>query len=280
MKKAILSTLGAIGVAATLVGCGGADTQSSLSVSVSGSTSVTELMEVLGETFQNSNPQVVVEVQGTGSSAGIRAANDGTSQIGMSSRAVMEDELNAGVEKFTLAHDGIAVVVNNSNGVVDMTTDQISAIYKGEITNWNEVGGSDNPIVVVTRDPASGTRGAFEDIMSLKMTTEDGKKVSAISASAQVAAGNGAVKTTVAQNDFAIGYISLGSVDNSLKALKVNGIEASDSNISSGAYGVARPFELMFSGENQSEASRAYLDWMLTEEAQQIVKEKGYISVI
>ncbi|AMO55391.1 phosphate ABC transporter substrate-binding protein [Endozoicomonas montiporae] len=280
MKKAILSTLGVVGVAATLVGCGGADTQSSHSVSVSGSTSVTELMEVLGETFQGSNPEVVVEVQGTGSSAGIRAANDGTSQIGMSSRAVAIDELADGVERFILAHDGIAVVVNNSNGVTNMTTDQISAIYKGKITNWNEVGGADNPIVVVTRDPASGTRGAFEDIMSLKMTTEDGKKVSAISASAQVAAGNGAVKTTVAQNDFAIGYISLGSVDNSLKALTVNGVEATDANISSGAYGVARPFELMFNSTEQSEASRAYLDWMLTDEAQQIVKDKGYISVI
>ena len=280
MKKAIISTLGAIGIATTLVGCGGAETQVNHSVSVSGSTSVTELMEVLGETFTNSNPSVVVEVQGTGSSAGIRAANDGTSQIGMSSRAVSESELDDGIQKFTLAHDGIAVVVNNSNSVADMTTDQISAIYKGKITNWKEVGGADNPIVVVTRDPASGTRGAFEDIMSLKMTTEDGQKVSAISSSAQVASGNGAVKTTVAQNDFAIGYISLGSVDNSLKALKVNGVEATDTNISSGAYGVARPFELMFDASNQNEVSQAYLDWMLTEEAQQIVNEKGYISVI
>ena len=280
MKKAILSTLGAIGVAATLVGCGGAETQSSQSISISGSTSVTELMEVLGETFQGSHPDVVVEVQGTGSSAGIRAANDGTSQIGMSSRSVADGELSEGVKKITLAHDGIAVVVNNSNTVTNMTTDQISAIYKGEITNWNEVGGSDSPIVVVTRDPASGTRGAFEDIMSLKMKTEDGKKISAISASAQVAAGNGAVKTTVAQNDYAIGYISLGSVDNSLNALSVNGVEATPANISSGDYGVARPFELMFKSADQSDASHAYLDWMLTEEAQQIVKEKGYISVI
>ena len=280
MKKAILSTLGAIGVAATLVGCGGTETQSSQSISISGSTSVTELMEVLGETYQGSHPDVVVEVQGTGSSAGIRAANDGTSQIGMASRSVADSELSEGVKKITLAHDGIAVVVNNSNSVADMTTDQISAIYKGEITNWNEVGGSDSPIVVVTRDPASGTRGAFEDIMSLKMKTEDGKKISAISASAQVAAGNGAVKTTVAQNSFAIGYISLGSVDNSLKSLSVNGVEATAANISSGDYGVARPFELMFKSADQSETSHAYLDWMLTEEAQQIVKEKGYISVI
>lgn len=279
MKKAILSSLGAIGIAATLVGCGGTATQASDSVSVSGSTSVTELMEVLGETFGNNNP-VVVEVQSTGSSAGIRAANDGTSQIGMSSRAVAEDELAEGIQKLTLAYDGIAVVVNNNNTVADMTTDQISAIYKGEITNWKEVGGKDTPIVVITRDPASGTRGAFEEIMSLKMTTEDGKEVSVIPASAQVAASNGAVKTTVAQNDYAIGYISLGSVDNSLKTLKVNGVEATDANISNGAYGIVRPFELMFNASRQTEASQAYLDWMLTEEAQKIVTEKGYISVI
>ena len=237
-------------------------------------------MEVLGETFTKTNPAVVVEVQGTGSSAGIRAANDGTSQIGMSSRAVADGELSESIRKFTLAHDGIAVVVNNSNSVVDMTTDQIAAIYKGKITNWSEIGGSDNPIVVVTRDPASGTRGAFEDIMSLKMETEDGKKVSAISASAQVAAGNGAVKTTVAQNDYAIGYISLGSVDSSLKTLKVNGVAATDANISTGAYAVVRPFELMFNGAEQTDASQSYLDWLLTEDAQKIVAEKGYIPVI
>ena len=279
MKK-VISTLGAIGVSAALVGCGGdVATESSQTISVSGSTSVTELMEVLGETFGQKNTNVVVEVQGTGSSAGIRAANDGTSEIGMSSRGVADSELNQGVQKTVLAHDGIAVVVNNANGVTDLGSEQISSIYRGEITNWSAVGGSDAPIVVVTRDPASGTRGAFEEIMELQDRDADGNKFSAIFSGAQVAAGNGAVKTTVAQNEFAIGYISLGSVDDSLKALSVDGAEATGANISSGAYGVARPFVLLH-GENLSETSKAYMNWMLSSEGQRIVEEKGYISVI
>ena len=183
---------------------------------------VTELMEVLGETFGHKNSNVVVEVQGTGSSAGIRAANDGTSEIGMSSRGVADNELEQGVQKTILAHDGIAIVVNNANGVVDLAAEQISSIYRGEITNWSAVGGSDSPIVVITRDPASGTRGAFEEIMKLQDLDENGNKFSAIFSGAQVAAGNGAVKTMVAQNEYAIGYLSLGSVDDSLKALSVN----------------------------------------------------------
>ena len=278
--KKVISTLGAIGVSVALVGCGGdAATESTQTISVSGSTSVTELMEVLGETFGQKNNNVVVEVQGTGSSAGIRAANDGTSEIGMSSRGVADSELNQDVQKTVLAHDGIAVVVNNANGVVDLAADQISSIYRGEITNWSAVGGSDSPIVVVTRDPASGTRGAFEDIMNLQDRDENGTKFSAIFSGAQVAAGNGAVKTTVAQNQYAIGYISLGSVDDSLKALFVDGAEATSANISSGAYGVARPFVLLH-GEELSETSKAYMNWMLSSEGQKIVEEKGYISVI
>ena len=278
--KKVISTLSAIGVSAALVGCGSdAATESTQTISVSGSTSVTELMEVLGETFGQKNSSVVVEVQGTGSSAGIRAANDGTSEIGMSSRSVADSELNQDVRKTVLAHDGIAVVVNNANGVVDLAGEQISSIYRGEITNWSAVGGSDSPIVVVTRDPASGTRGAFEDIMNLQDRDENGTKFSAIFSGAQVAAGNGAVKTTVAQNQYAIGYISLGSVDDSLKALSVDGAEATGANISSGAYGVARPFVLLH-GEELSEASKAYMNWMLSSEGQKVVEEKGYISVI
>lgn len=278
MKK-VISTLGAIGVSAVLVGCGGGDaaTEGTQTISVSGSTSVTELMEVLGETFGQKNANVMIEVQGTGSSAGIRAANDGTSEIGMSSRGVAASELDSGVRKTILAHDGIAVVVNNANGVVDLAAEQISSIYRGEITNWSAVGGSDSPIVVVTRDPASGTRGAFEEIMNLQERDGNGNKYSAIFSGAQVAAGNGAVKTTVAQNQYAIGYISLGSVDDSLKALSVDGAEATGANISSGAYGVARPFVLLHS-EDMSEASKAYMNWMLSSEGQKIIEERGYIS--
>ena len=279
MKKSVSSIFGVVGLSLALTGCGGPSEDSASSVNVSGSTSVTELMEVLGETWEKGSG-VVVEVQGTGSSAGIRAANDGTSQIGMSSRGVSAEELDGDIEKFTLAHDGIAVVVNNENAISDLSIEDISAIYRGDINNWQDVGGADQPIVVVTRDPASGTRGAFEDIMSLKEKDANGNTISTIINTAQVAPGNGAVKTTVAQNDLAIGYISLGSVDESLKPLMVGGIEASDENISNGSYGIARPFVLLFSPENQSESSTAYLEWLSSPDAQSVVAEMGYIPVI
>ena len=281
MKKAILSTIGAIGVAAALVGCGGSESASSRdSISVSGSTSVTEVMELLAETWQQSNPEIVVEVQGTGSSAGIKAANDGTSEIGMSSRAVKPEEESEGIKEAILAHDGIAVVVNQDNTIKNLSKAQIAKIFKGDITNWKEVGGNNQPIVVVTRDPASGTRGAFEDIMKLKVKDPSGHKISAVTSSAQVASGNGVVKTIVAQNQYAIGYISLGTVDNSLKALNVDGVAPSINAITKGEYTVSRPFVLLFNEHQLSASGKAYLNWMLSEEGQKIVSEHGYIPVI
>ena len=279
MKKAIQSTLGVLGITAALAGCGGAETQNPNSVSVSGSTSVTQVMEILGETWQISSG-IFVEVQGTGSSAGIRAANDGTSQIGMSSRSLFDGEAKEGMEQAILAHDGIAVVINNNNRVTGLKPEQVSAIYQGKVTNWQEVGGEDSPIVVVTRDAASGTRVSFEEIMKLRITDANGNRISGVINTAQVAPGNGAVKTTVAQNVYAIGYISLGSVDDSLKSVEIDGIAASRENISSGKYTIARPFVLLYNSNNLTEASQSYLEWILSEEGQAIVAEKGYIPVI
>ncbi len=281
MKKAILSTIGALGVAATLIGCGGTESASSTqSVSVSGSTSVTEVMELLAETWQQHNPAVVVEVQGTGSSAGIKAANDGTSEIGMSSRPLKSQEENENISQAILAHDGIAVVVNNQNPVKNLSKENISDIFKGKITNWKALGGNNQAIVVVTRDPASGTRGAFEDIMKLKTKDASGNSFSAVTASAQVASGNGVVKTIVSQNKYAIGYVSLGTVDESLKALEVDGVVPSIDTIAKGDYTVSRPFVLLYDQQKLSDAGKTYLDWMLSEEGQRIVAEHGYIPVI
>ncbi|MGI9275456.1 MAG: phosphate ABC transporter substrate-binding protein [Endozoicomonas sp.] len=279
MKKAILSILGTITFSAVLVGCGGAETQNSGSISLSGSTSVSEVMAVLGETWEK-NSDIAIEVQGTGSSAGIKAVNNGTSQIGLSSRLVKDSEVREGMEQVILARDGIAVVVNNDNRVSDLKPEQISAIYNGEVTNWQEVGGQNRPIVVVTREPASGTRGAFEEIMKLRITDANGNRVSSVTNIAQVAPSNGAVKTTVAQNIYAVGYISLGSVDDSLKSLKVGGIAATRENIKAGKYKVARPFVLLYNTRKLTEASQSYLEWVLSEEGQAVVAEKGYIPVI
>ncbi|MGF1693159.1 phosphate ABC transporter substrate-binding protein [Photobacterium kagoshimensis] len=247
-------------------------------ISVVGSSSVTPLMEVFGETYSKANPSVFVEVQGPGSSAGIRAANDGSADLGMSSRNLKDSEKSSELKEVVVARDGIAVVVHNSNPVKDLKKEDITKIYKGEITNWKQVGGEDKPIVVVTRDTASGTRGAFEDIMSLKKKIND-IKVSAISQRAQVASGNGQLKTTVANNPFAIGYISLGTVDNSLKALSVDGHAPSVAAINSGEYKVQRPFLVLYKTTKINPASKTFLDWTQTEEAQKLVVGKGYIAV-
>lgn len=248
-------------------------------ISVSGSTSVTEVMEVLAETYQQSNKNTFIEVQGTGSSAGVKAAKNGTSMLGMASRSLKDSEKEPELKETTIARDGIAVVVNGKNPVADLTKEQIAAIYRGEITNWSQVGGESKPVVVVTRDTASGTRGAFEDIMKLKRKV-NGMSVSAISQRAQVGNGNGVVKTIVANNPFAIGYISLGSVDNSVKALKVDGKAASVAAVQSGDYQVARPFLVLHKDANTSDAARKFLDWVVSAEGQKVVADKGYISVL
>lgn len=157
--------IGAIALAGTMVASTAAIAGET--ISVVGSSSVSPLMEVFGETYAKSH-DVTVEVQGPGSSAGIRTAHDGSADLGMSSRALKASEESPEVKEVVIARDGIAVVVNNSNPVSDLTKEQVAKIYKGEVTNWKQVGGEDKPIVVATRDTASGTRGAFEDIMSLK----------------------------------------------------------------------------------------------------------------
>ncbi|MCJ8302102.1 phosphate ABC transporter substrate-binding protein [Shewanella sp.] len=245
-------------------------------VTVSGSTSVAHVMEVLAENYQkvtNKN----VEVQSTGSSAGIRAAKDGTSMIGMSSRNVKQSELNSDTKEIVIARDGIAAAVNNANPVKNLTQEQISKIYRGEISNWSEVGGEDKPIVVITRENGSGTRGAFEEIMKLQRIV-NGHKVTAISPRAQVGNGNGMIKTIVANNPYAIGYISLGSIDDSLRALDVDGITATDTSIAAGDYQIARPF-IVLMDKNAHINAQDFVNYILSEDGQSIVAEEGYIRV-
>ncbi|MDX1300880.1 phosphate ABC transporter substrate-binding protein [Photobacterium sp.] len=247
-------------------------------ISVVGSSSVTPLMEVFGETYGKTNSNVFVEVQGPGSSAGIRAAKDGSADLGMSSRNLKDSEKSDDLKEVVVARDGIAVVVHNNNPINDLSKEDVTKIYKGEITNWKQVGGENKPIVVVTRDTASGTRGAFEDIMSLKKKIND-IKVSAISQRAQVASGNGQLKTTVANNPFAIGYISLGTVDNSLKAVAIDGHKPSVENIKSGEYQVQRPFLVLYQASKINPTTKTFMDWTLSDEAQKLVAAKGYIAI-
>ncbi|GHA52024.1 phosphate ABC transporter substrate-binding protein [Photobacterium aphoticum] len=246
-------------------------------VSVVGSSSVSPIMEVLGETYAKSH-DVTVEVQGPGSSAGVRAAHDGSSDLGMSSRELKDSEKADNIKEVVIARDGIAVVVHNNNPVTDLSKEEVAKIYKGEITNWKQVGGDDKPIVVATRDTASGTRGAFEDIMSLKKKI-NGIKVSAISQRAQVASGNGQLKTIVANNPFAIGYISLGSVDGSVKPLSIDNHKPSIAAIKAGEYSVQRPFLVVYKDGRPSQAALDFLTWVKGPEGQKIVADKGFITV-
>ncbi|MGF1736273.1 phosphate ABC transporter substrate-binding protein [Photobacterium satsumensis] len=246
-------------------------------ISVVGSSSVSPIMEVLGETYAQSN-SVTIEVQGPGSSAGVRAAQDGSSDLGMSSRDLKDSEKADNIQEVVIARDGIAVVVHTDNSVDDLSIEEVSKIYKGEITNWNQVGGEDKPIVVATRDTASGTRGAFEDIMDLKMKV-NGISVSAISQRAQVASGNGQLKTIVANNPFAIGYISLGSVDESVKALSIDNHQPSVEAIQAGEYGVQRPFLVVYKDGRPSTAALDFLKWVKGPEGQKIVAANGFIAV-
>jgi phosphate transport system substrate-binding protein len=247
-------------------------------ISAVGSSSVTPLMEVFAETYMKSHSSVFIEVQGPGSSAGIKAAKNGSADIGMASRNLKAKEKESSLVEEVIARDGIAVVVNPKNPLKGLTAAQVSAIYKGEVTNWKQVGGNDKPIVAITRDTASGTRGAFEDIMKLKKKIA-GMKVSAISQRAQVANGNGGLKTMVASNPYAIGYISLGSVDSSVHALAIDNVDASVMNVKNGSYKVARPFLVLYKEGKPSAETQKFLDWMLSKDAQKIVSAQGYISI-
>ncbi len=263
-----------------LIACMFFSTQSTAdeTITISGSTSVTEIMEILAETYQSQNKSTTIEVQGTGSSAGVKAAKNGTSIFGMSSRELKPSEKEDSLNATVIARDGIAVVINQKNPVQNLSIEQIEKIYKGEITNWKQDGGENNPIDLVTRDTASGTRGAFEDIMGLKRKIND-EKVSAISQRAQVGNGNGVVKTIVVNNPYAIGYISLGSVDNSLKSVRVNGVSPSTKTISSGDYKVARPFLVLSKTNSTSPSANKFLDWVISPEGQKIISNYGYIPV-
>lgn len=245
-------------------------------ISIVGSSSVTPLMEAFSETYMKSNPTVFIEVQGPGSSAGIKAASNGSADIGMSSRELKESE-KTDLEELVIARDGIAIVINANNDLKSLTTDQVAAIYRGEVKNWKEVGGADKPIVVVTRDSASGTRTAFEDILKLHKVIGD-KKVSAISQRAQVANGNGALKTMIASNPYAIGYISLGTVDSSVHALAINGVEATSENVKNGTYQISRPFLVLYKNGKVSTNALQFLEWMKNSQAQELVVKQGYIA--
>ncbi len=238
-------------------------------VSITGSTSVEKILMDMISDFTAYNPDVTINYTGTGSSAGIADAMNGSNDIGASSRNLKSEE--TGLEQVEFAYDGIAVVLHPSNKVADLTMDQILKIYSGEITNWSEVGGKDAKIIVVSRESASGTRGAFEELTGLKDV--------GLVESATVVEGNGNVQATVAGNENAIGYVSFSFINDTVKAVTVDGVKATPENAKAGTYVLSRPFLLVYNKDTVTPEAKAFLDYVVTEDAQTFVEDHGGIRI-
>lgn len=249
---------------------GGAGEGNSQTISISGSTSVGPLAEKLAEKYKEKHP-VKIEVNQIGSSAGITNAMNGVSEIGMSSRDLKEEEKNNGIEETIIAYDGIVVVTHPSNKVKDLTMEQVKGIFTGKVTNWKELGGDDLEIVVVSREDGSGSRDAFQEIV--------GYSSGELVRSAIVASGNGNIKTTVATNKHAVGFISFEYIDPTISTIDINGVEATAENVLQQKYSLSRPFLFVHKEENLSEEGRKFIDFILSPEGQAIAAETGAIPV-
>ena len=250
-----------------------AETTADLSGSISmvGSTSMEKLANALSEAFMEKYPVVTVTAEFVGSGAGVEAVTNGTADIGNSSRSLKDEEKAAGVVENVVAIDGIAVCVDPANEVANLTKEQLTNIYNGTVTNWKEVGGADEPIIVIGREAGSGTRGAFEELVDLV----DGCKY------ANELDSTGAVIAKVASTPGAIGYASLDALDDSVKALSLEGVEATAENIKAGNYFLSRPFVMATKGEisEQNDLVQAWFDFVLGDEGQQVASEVGLITV-
>ena len=237
-------------------------------VTTGGSTSMEKVIGALQEAFMEQNSGVDVTYDPTGSGAGITGAQEGSLDIGLSSRALKDGE--TGVSATVIALDGIGIIVNNANTVEDLTTDQIAAIATGEVTNWKEVGGPDAEIVMIGREAGSGTRDGFESIL----------KVSDQCKYAQELTATGAVIAAVQANENAIGYASLAALDDSVKALKVNGIDCTEETVKDGSYTVQRPFVFVTKdGAQQTPAVKAFIDFAASADAASLISNAGAVPV-
>ena len=265
MKKFISIPLVAIMAVSALTGCSGSKGGT---VSTDGSTSMEKVIGALGESFENDNSGVTFTYNPTGSGSGIKAVLEGRCDIGLSSRNLKDEEKADGLTETVLAYDGIAMIVHPENPVSDLTLEQIAAIYTGEITNWNEVGGNDGEIVLIGREAGSGTRDGFESITG----TEDACKYR------QELTSTGDVITTVAGNPNAIGYASLASIKNSVKAISVGGVAPSEATIKDGSYAVQRPFVLVTKTDAElAETAKKFFDYITSADANEIITSAGVV---
>ena len=286
MKKFLTLALTAVMALSLLTACGskndnsadtntdGSNTETTLSgtVSTDGSTSMEKVINSLGESFMAMNKDVKFTYNPTGSGSGIQAVSEGRCDIGLSSRALKDDEKAAGLKETIVALDGIAIVVNPENPVSDLDIDTIAKIYTGEITNWKDVGGNDAEIVLIGREAGSGTRDGFESITD----TKDKCKLS------QELTSTGGVIEAVAGNPNAIGYASLSAVEgkNTVKAVTVGGVACTEETVLNGSYAIQRPFVLVTkTGETLSPAAQAFFDYATSSTASQLIKAAGAVPV-
>lgn len=263
MKKLILIFTAAV-LAVSMAGCDG----ESGTVATDGSTSMEKVIGALGEAFEADNPGVSYTYNPTGSGSGIQAVREGRCDIGLSSRALTDEEQAAGLKQTVLAYDGIAVIVHPDNPVSDLTLSQLSDIYTGKITDWNEVGGDDSTIVLIGREAGSGTRDGFESVTG----TEDA------CAYRQELTSTGDVITTVASNPNAIGYASLASVKDSVKVVAVDGVIPTEQTVEDGSYAVQRPFVLVTRTDVPlSAVAQRFFDYAVSGEANDIIVAAGVI---
>ena len=266
MKKIICIALAAV-MALSLAACGGNNGLSG-KVATDGSTSMEKVIGVLKETFEAENAGVEVTYNPTGSGSGIKAVQEGRCDIGLSSRALKAEEEEQGLVGTVLAYDGIAVIVNPENTVEDLTVEQIAAIYKGEITNWSEVGGIDAEIVLIGREAGSGTRGGFEEIVGVENLCQYRQELTS----------TGDVITAVSQNPGAIGYASLASVKDTVKAIKVGGVAPSEETVKDETYAIQRPFVLVTKeGTALTETAQAFFDFITSEAAREVISAAGVV---
>ena len=288
MKKILAFALSAVMALALLAGCGnqtdnnssnndnGGDASDTPAASVSGtvstdgSTSMEKVIGALSESYMAANKDVTVNYNPTGSGAGITAVQEGTCDIGLSSRALKDEEKAAGLKETVLAYDGIAIIVHPDNPVSDLSIEQIAKLYTGEITNWKDVGGSDAEVVLIGREAASGTRDGFESITGTKDACKYQNELTS----------TGEVIAAVASNPNAIGYASLSAVDETVKAITVGGVEPTEETVLDGSYAIQRNFNFIVSDSTPlSEAAQAFVDFATSADASDLIAGAGAVPV-
>ena len=297
VKKMMAILTAATMVAAGVMGCGSSDTNAgannsndntttqtesqatdnhtadntdlSGSVTLAGSTSMEKLANAMNEAFMEKYPNVSATAEFTGSSAGIESLAAGSVDIGDASRALSDDEKGQGIVENIVAIDGIAVITDTDNTITDIKSEDLAKVYTGEITNWKDLGGKDEQIVVIGREAGSGTRDAFEELMDVKDSCKYAQELDS----------TGAVLAKVAATPGAVGYVSLDVLDDTVNGLKINSVEPTEENILAGTYVLQRPFVMATKGEisEQSEQVQAYFDFINSEDGQNVIKSLGLI---